>query len=211
MIRSWQLSASRASNHRRKSRADRVPSCLVIIVFALFIARQGHSSGTRDRVREITDVATFVKLAVVLSKVEFGFGENIFFRYEMRNTSGQDLWLNARMSSGPRGVPEELREIALEVRDEKGTMAKYSCFDKRTRALAGDYRILRSGETLVIDARLRCYHLPPGRYTLNATYHDGNSVVPRAPDGVLYFSEEIVAPTISFNVVSHMSPSANSR
>lgn len=141
-----------------------------------------------------------VNFEVVPLKAVYVAGERIQLRVALSNRGTDPLWINARMSSCPAGVPTPLCEVKIEVTDERGQSPPYSCKDKRGFAEPDDYQVLGPGETFEVPDALRCYVLPPGRYVIRAEYADGSLTRPPAPRSTKHLSEKVVAPSASFRV-----------
>jgi hypothetical protein len=125
------------------------------------------------------------------------------FEIVLRNTSGRSLWVNTRMALDAHPTTPGLSEIWLDIRGPAGAV-EFNCKVRGGAPDESDYSVLKAGDAVTNDDKLRCFDdLRVGKtYTARAHYFDQNPEIPPAPDGAVHLSEEVVSAQVQFEVVA---------
>jgi hypothetical protein len=171
-----------------------IPLAYIVLAFGCAASVGGRVAGPAARAR----------LEVYVGDQTIGSGRNRSLRpveMTLTNASSCVLWVNTLMRVAAPGDFPRRAEIDLEVTAPSGKLV-FGCKARSTIATRSAYALLKPGERLTTKAALWCYGPldEPGTYRAQATYLDGSSEAPPAPDGSEHLSEAVISEPFQFHV-----------
>jgi len=132
-------------------------------------------------------------------------GGTIYAIVRLENDSNGPVWLNGRLVVGPSlgPVPIRTRNLWFDVTfgNTEQVVDRCSLGIARRQFKPEDYRLLRPGEFIDVDADLSCFDLSRlGRYTIVVHYLDQKDK-PAPPKESYPLNEELVSVPVSFDVM----------
>jgi hypothetical protein len=166
--------------------------------------RRAKSAGESDQVVVLPSRGPAASFHLEVASSEIPRGGEPEIEFILKNTSSQSLWVNSRMVLNDEAQPPEFRDVWLRVQGPDGLGVPYDCASNVGFAKREDYALLKPGDVVRRDLRLRCFTFATsGIYVLKAWYRDGGNAPP-APAGAVYFGQEIDTEKVTVRVVPQM-------
>jgi len=136
--------------------------------------------------------------------------EKVTATLTLSNAGTSDLWVNARMLLNSAHAPAAARELWLEIEGPRSRKIEFECKVRAGAAGPEDYVALHPRQKREIQVNLLdCFDLhDAGRYVLRAYYQDGNTSVPRPPNGADHPSYRVRSNSVSVEIVGEKAPVA---
>jgi hypothetical protein len=167
---------------------------------ALTFARTSAVAGKKEAL--MTSPLTPATLEVVVQSQRASTTREIMVRIRLRNTGDRDLWLNRRMLLNSGYVPEEYRELWLDILGPGSQRVEFACKVRTGPPQPEDYGLLEVGQAIEEKVKLaECFEISSrGTYRVVAHYRDGGTVPPPPPAGAAPLRGEVVSEPVVIKV-----------
>ncbi len=168
-----------------------------------FAALLALSAGA-DCKGETTPMDTKCVLEIKLASPKIRLGQDVPLDIQLRNNGPTNLWVNRRLLHNNVHSPATMRELWVDVVGPDGQPLIFASHVRAGSAAAGDYGVLRPGQSLSRKLTLsnRYNFDKPGTYRITAHYQDGTTEVPRPPDGAPHLRDRISSSTATLEVLA---------
>jgi hypothetical protein len=174
--------------------------CLSIVPLLCFVVACKAQSPTISSGSTPVASVDAVVLSLKPEATDVKVDDYVVIDLTIKNGSNVGLWINKRMALHNPTAPPFMRELWLDVMNERGGSVRYRCEGDVWPVSVDDYTVLQPGESIQTRHDLGCYDLSPGDYRLVAFYEDGNRDPPKPPTGVVSFRRMLVSSEVRLHV-----------